>query len=76
MSLPSRERGLKFIHGKPADRQHIVAPFAGAWIEIQKIRRTDKVTEVAPFAGAWIEIANGEALNSASLRRSLRGSVD
>jgi len=34
-----------------------VAPFAGAWIEIFLIVRTEYVMLVAPFAGAWIEIA-------------------
>ena len=34
-----------------------VAPFAGAWIEIERVRllRSHGVS-VAPFAGAWIEI--------------------
>ena len=34
VSLPSRERGLKFdlIHAPAA--KHYVAPFTGAWIEI------------------------------------------
>ena len=35
---------------------HIVAPFAGAWIEIYVCNRFSKTREVAPFAGAWIEI--------------------
>ena len=33
-----------------------VAPFAGAWIEIQKIHYHLMAWHVAPFAGAWIEI--------------------
>ena len=33
-----------------------VAPFAGAWIEIE-LRLTEELRHfVAPFAGAWIEI--------------------
>ena len=35
---------------------HQVAPFAGAWIEIENIDVEAALVEVAPFAGAWIEI--------------------
>ena len=34
----------------------MVAPFAGAWIEIHEWRATGCRGNVAPFAGAWIEI--------------------
>ena len=34
----------------------LVAPFAGAWIEISVYRLFNTLTTVAPFAGAWIEI--------------------
>ena len=34
MSLPSRERGLKFLGSVKDDRVDSVAPFTGAWIEI------------------------------------------
>ena len=34
MSLPSRERGLKFVDGLLSNIQPQVAPLAGAWIEI------------------------------------------
>ena len=34
----------------------IVAPFAGAWIEIYCRDIICKSISVAPFAGAWIEI--------------------
>ena len=34
----------------------LVAPFAGAWIEILDNGRVLKADYVAPFAGAWIEI--------------------
>ena len=33
-----------------------VAPFTGAWIEIDLRNVFDKEVEVAPFTGAWIEI--------------------
>ena len=34
----------------------MVAPFAGAWIEIPYSLLNAAVDGVAPFAGAWIEI--------------------
>ena len=34
----------------------IVAPFAGAWIEIRTFWTVNFKEDVAPFAGAWIEI--------------------
>ena len=34
----------------------IVAPLAGAWIEIDKIENGGLSITVAPLAGAWIEI--------------------
>ena len=35
----------------------IVAPFAGAWIEIALDWKSTRTDSVAPFAGAWIEIS-------------------
>ena len=55
-SLPSRERGLKFLGSAVDWLADIVAPFAGAWIEIFNIDNVLKWRDVAPFAGAWIEI--------------------
>ena len=60
MSLPLRERGLKF------NTRHIViiatnvAPLAGAWIEISGINCDYCPGLVAPLAGAWIEIVVGQ----------------
>ena len=34
----------------------MVAPFAGAWIEITGEVNPEEKGRVAPFAGAWIEI--------------------
>ena len=34
LSLPSRERGLKFAYLGVSEFSEYVAPFAGAWIEI------------------------------------------
>ena len=37
----------------------MVAPFAGAWIEMTASMSYRCTSCVAPFAGAWIEIDNG-----------------
>ena len=36
----------------------LVAPLAGAWIEMHCIRRAAALPAVAPLAGAWIEICS------------------
>ena len=56
MSHPSRVRGLKFFVDADSVFYSIVAPFAGAWIEISTLDSIYKNYDVAPFAGAWIEI--------------------
>ena len=43
----------------------IVAPFAGAWIEIMSQDLFDMLKDVAPFAGAWIEMSITASLISA-----------
>ena len=56
-SLPSRERGLKCTGGSVLSGEtSLVAPFAGAWIEIKRLCAILESPTVAPFAGAWIEI--------------------
>ena len=58
LSLPTRERELKSKRGTTKGKQVIVAPYAGAWIEIPLL--DDALTRkepVAPYAGAWIEIS-------------------
>ena len=35
---------------------HIVAPYTGAWIEIDDIMKRSIRPVVAPYTGAWIEI--------------------
>ena len=57
LSLPSRERGLKYIQSTSNLQLDRVAPFAGAWIEIYYFSILPVMPLVAPFAGAWIEIA-------------------
>ena len=60
MSLPSRERGLKYQLIQCYAKEISVAPFAGAWIEILTHRNISIALVVAPFAGAWIEIGRWE----------------
>ena len=56
LSLPSRERGLKYSGTCYTDGGNTVAPLAGAWIEIDLIEEKTPLLTVAPLAGAWIEI--------------------
>ena len=55
-SLPSRERGLKSDYVLILRSGNLVAPFAGAWIEINEMFKDWTLNKVAPFAGAWIEM--------------------
>ena len=54
----------------------MVAPFAGAWIEIVLCYVKEVRNGVAPFAGAWIEIQIRIKPMARPWSRSLRGSVD
>ena len=54
----------------------IVAPFAGALIEIDEYFCLLSKCDVAPFTGAWIEMSSKEETLLAVPGRSLRGSVD
>ena len=58
LSLLSRERGLKFLKYHDTFSEVIVAPLAGAWIEIYLLCMLSHLDSVAPLAGAWIEINN------------------
>ena len=40
----------------------IIAPFAGAWIEIVTVTGTWQTWPIAPFAGAWIEMTITELI--------------
>ena len=55
-SLPTRERGLKWLKRELAMELQKVAPYAGAWIEINVVGCIASHAHVAPYAGAWIEI--------------------
>ena len=57
VSLPSRERGLKYRIRCKRTLRIPVAPLAGAWIEIVIPDNQPETVSVAPLAGAWIEIA-------------------
>ena len=54
----------------------MVAPLAGAWIEIYNIQLFYRIPIVAPLAGAWIEMRFAICLNLPTAGRSPRGSVD
>ena len=56
MSLPSRERGLKFDFYAASEGAASVAPLAGAWVEICNPLVVIHICVVAPLAGAWVEI--------------------
>ena len=55
-SLPSRGRGLKLFDSSHSESIAVVAPFTGAWIEINLLFSQEETVPVAPFTGAWIEI--------------------
>ena len=56
MSPPMRGRGLKFFFSVTLFPDVLVAPYAGAWIEILCKMGNPYKSMVAPYAGAWIEI--------------------
>ena len=75
-SLPSRERGLKCRSVRSWIFGIVVAPLAGAWIEIMKNEIIGAENIVAPLAGAWIEMTIQMRPLGTEKRRSPRGSVD
>ena len=56
VSLPTWERGLKYADDNPLVNHANVAPYMGAWIEIENGRMNKRQKQVAPYMGAWIEI--------------------
>ncbi len=56
LSLPSWERGLKWLLTSQLRGQKKVAPLVGAWIEIRNPGACLSSGTVAPLVGAWIEI--------------------
>ena len=75
-SLPSWERGLKYIPVNRILNQLAVAPLVGAWIEIAIMALNFSWDIVAPLVGAWIEIMLIRMTTKDVARRSPRGSVD
>ena len=75
MSLPVRERGLKYRLFAVNRMERDVAPCAGAWVEIPMEKTAGILTPVAPCAGAWVEIGKTLAgvLSIASLPVRERG---
>ena len=71
-----RERGLKFALGGLVRAGGLVAPHAGAWIEIPDSSPACRMGRVAPHAGAWIEIRDTPTLQNSAKCRSPCGSVD
>ncbi len=59
MSLPSWERGLKYLKKLPVVGSDHVAPLVGAWIEMMLSPKRFPEPVVAPLVGAWIEISKG-----------------
>ena len=57
---------MKSIAGVKHDARLIVAPYLGAWIEINFSSKSKRKGLVAPYLGAWIEIVNNFLLNSSS----------
>ena len=55
---------------------YVVAPLAGAWIEMALTGKKNHSQSVAPLAGAWIEIALATYRGDALVSRSPCGSVD
>ena len=56
-SHPSRVRGLKCPELQAAGDEVEVAPFTGAWIEMEcPCSAPIQAARVAPFTGAWIEM--------------------
>ena len=55
---------------------HVVAPLAGAWIEMTSEFEDALSDIVAPLAGAWIEISYYGEKTVGFSRRSPCGSVD
>ena len=72
MSLPSRERGLKWHVMRTQTWFYGVAPLAGAWIEMFSGWKSHRDgAKVAPLAGAWIEIIVCGRQDAAKTKASL-----
>ena len=54
-SHPTWVRGLKLGSFDVAQRNELVAPYVGAWIETAWCWLYERDKKVAPYVGAWIE---------------------
>ena len=75
VSLPSRERGLKLKKSKGRTRKQIVAPFTGAWIEIDTGLPQIRGNPSLPSRERGLKLPGAVSLLLIG-RRSLYGSVD
>ena len=76
LSLPSRERGLKFSAEKVSHHSTQSLPSRERGLKSLRFVIVTPIASVAPFAGAWIEMSYFLYFRNTQLRRSLRGSVD
>ena len=76
MSLPSRERGLKLEYDNNKYLVDVVAPLAGAWIEIIMDVATMDVDVSLPSRERGLKSFHIIGFFCSVLRRSPRGSVD
>ena len=74
-SLPTRERGLKFLAMVQWLILLMVAPYAGAWIEIFDDYNDVTEEESLPTRERGLK-SYGVETTAGTKRRSLRGSVD
>ena len=76
LSLPTRERGLKY---STRSKQSICSkslPTRERGLKWLNNLLHELGVQVAPYAGAWIEIDREQLIRTAYRSRSLRGSVD
>ena len=76
MSLPSWERGLKYITPPSNPSSLMSLPSWERGLKSVKKIKDEYTRAVAPFMGAWIEIAQIQLLRNEGSGRSLHGSVD
>ena len=67
---------MKFRAAARCGEGLLVAPLAGAWIEIRRTPCRCRPFAVAPLAGAWIEIYNARYCFMSKMSRPPRGGVD
>ena len=73
MSLPLRERGLKFLQHLPFIGQTFVAPLAGAWIEMDYVAaRAIQAAESLPLRERGLKCISAIPLASAPPSLPLR----